>query len=364
VIAVVYGTTGELIKLAPVLIRLRDRGLPYLNVTTGQQVRQIPPLLDQLELPQPDLWLGRGANGSDLESNRDIPGWLTGVVRSFARNRGSLRRRLRAEGTRPLVLVHGDTMTTLLGTLMGRAMRLPVAHIEAGVRTWDLLHPFPEEATRRLVSRVAQIHYAPGPEAARNLRRGAVVDTGMNTIRDSILLCPPALELPEAARGEPFGVVSLHRYELLRDERLLRETLQVLAEHSRRLRLLFVDHPVTVAAVRRFGLDGAFDERFRRVARLDFFTFVALLRASELVVTDSGGSQLEAYVLDKPCLVHRKAVEQPAGVGENVVVSGLRIDALRAFLAEPQAHRRRAAPPDVTPSDVIVQDLQRRGFVR
>ena len=73
--------------------------------------------------------------------------------------------------------------------------------------------------------------------------------------------------------------------------------------------------------------------------------------------------KLEAYVLDTPCLVHRKAVEQPAGVGENVVVSGLRIDALRAFLAEPQAHRRRAAPPDVTPSDVIVQDLQRRGFV-
>ena len=73
VICVVYGTTGELIKLAPVLTRLRERGHRYLSATTAQQVEQIPPLLEQLELPEPDLWLGRGAGGRDLRTNSDVP---------------------------------------------------------------------------------------------------------------------------------------------------------------------------------------------------------------------------------------------------------------------------------------------------
>lgn len=362
-IAVIYGTTGELIKLAPVLVRLRDRGERFLNVTTGQQVQQIPALLEQLQLPQPDVWLGTGSGGRDLHSNGDIPGWLARVAGSFRRQRAHIGRRLRSEPTRPLVLVHGDTMTTLLGTLMGRALRTPVAHIEAGVRTWDLLHPFPEELTRRIVSRLADVHYAPGAEAAANLRRGAIVDTGMNTIRDSIELCPRGLELPAVATTGAYGVVSLHRYELLKDEQLLRATLEVLSAHARRVRLLFVDHPVTVAAIRRWGLGGLFGDGFVRVPRLDFYGFIELLRRSEFIVTDSGGSQIEAYVLDKPCLVHRKTVEQAAGLGENVVVSGLSVEALRSFLAQPDVHRRLEPPPDVTPSDVIVNDLLERGFV-
>ncbi len=349
-ICVVYGTTGELIKLAPVLTRLRDRGATWLNATTGQQVEQIPGLLDMLGLKQPDVWLGRGRGGRDLETNADIPFWLAGVWARFARER---RRLARAS----LVLVHGDTMTTVLGTLMGRALRRPVAHIEAGVRTWDLLHPFPEEINRRVVSRLAQIHYAPGPAAAANLTRGEVVDIGANTIRDSVLLCPP-VELPLAVE-QPFGIVSLHRYELLKDRRLLEGTLRALDRSP--VPLLLVDHPVIVAALKRFGLDAG--PNVRRVARLRYFEFVELLRRSAFCVTDSGGSQVECWLLDKPCLVHRKLVEQPEGVGENAVVSGFRLEALEEFLADPSRFRRRSEPPHASPADVIVADLAARGVL-
>ena len=360
-ICTVYGTTGELIKLAPVLARLRDGGHPFLQATTGQQVQQLPVLLDQLGLPQPDLWLGRGSRGRDLERNRDIPRWLAGVGARFARERGRLRRSLAAGPGRPLVLVHGDTMTTVLGTVLGKILRVPVAHVEAGVRTWDVLHPFPEELNRRLVSRLADVHYAPGPEAAANLCRGAVVDTGANTIRDSLDLVPELdpVELPEGA----FGVVSLHRYELLRDEALLQGTIESLARHAASTPMVFVDHPVTVAALRRFGLEPVFGEGLRRIARLDFFGFVALLRRASFVVTDSGGTQIEAAMLDRPCLVHRKLVEQQEGVGENVVVSGLRVSALEDFLSDPSRHRRREPPPRIAPSDTIVADLAARGFI-
>jgi UDP-N-acetylglucosamine 2-epimerase (non-hydrolysing) len=120
VILVVFGTTGELIKLAPVLLRLDERGHAYLLATTGQQVEQIPGFLEQFGLRQPDVWLGQGAKGRDLRINSDIPGWLATVMRSWLRERRKVRRTLRGSPGRPLVLVHGDTMTTVLGSMLGR----------------------------------------------------------------------------------------------------------------------------------------------------------------------------------------------------------------------------------------------------
>jgi len=362
VILVVFGTTGELIKLAPVLLRLDERGHSYVLATTGQQVEQIPSFLDQFGLRQPDLWLGRGAGGRDLRVNRDIPGWLATVGRSYLRHRRNLRRTLRAGPGRPLVLVHGDTMTTVLGAAIGRSFRVPVAHIEGGLRSFDLRHPFPEELNRKLASALSRIDYAPGPWAASNLRGGDVVDTGSNTIRDSLELVPdgdPPFALPPA----PFGIVSLHRFELLNSRRLLTETLELLAEASGRTPLLFVDHPVTVAATERFGVAGLFDETsFVRIPRLRFFDFVRAERRCAFVVTDSGGSQEECYYLDLPCLVHRVRTERREGLGENAVLSEMRPDVLRDFLADPTRFRRRTPLPGVSPSEVIVADLERRGF--
>ena len=361
-IVVVFGTTGELIKLAPVLLRFDERRHEYLLATTGQQVQQIPPFLEQFGLRQPDVWLARGARGRDLRVNRDIPGWLVDVARAGVRQRPRFRAAFRDGPGRPLVLVHGDTMTTVVGATMGRALRVPVAHIEGGLRSYDVRHPFPEELNRRLASSLSRIDYAPGAWAASNLRGSHVVDTGSNTIRDSLELVPdgdPPLDLPE----KPFGVVSLHRFELLNSRALLTETLEALAEAARRTPLLFVDHPVTVAAIERFRLQRLFDGRtFVPVARLRFFDFVRVVRRSSFVITDSGGSQEECFYLDLPCLVHRVRTERREGLGENVVLSGMQTDVVRDFLADPSRYRRLTPLPTASPSDVIVDDLERRGF--
>jgi UDP-N-acetylglucosamine 2-epimerase (non-hydrolysing) len=214
-ILVVFGTTGELIKLAPVLRRMDELGHDYVLVTTGQQVTQLSGFLDQFGLRCPDLWLAHGAGGEDLATSRDIPGWLRHVLGSFARHRRTLGRQLRNGPGRPLVLVHGDTMTTVLGAGMGRALRVPVAHIEGGLRSGDLRNPFPEELNRRLTTRLASLHYAPGAWAAGNIRHGVVVDTGSNTVRDSLELAPAEHAAGIAIPEEPFGIVSLHRFELL-----------------------------------------------------------------------------------------------------------------------------------------------------
>lgn len=363
-ILVIFGTTGELIKLAPLLLRLDERGSRYVLATTGQQVEQIPSFLEQFGLRQPDLWLARGRRERDLRTNRDIPGWLSDVGRAFVRNRARLARELRAGPGRPLVLVHGDTMTTVLGATMGRALRAPVAHIEAGLRSFDLRHPFPEELNRRTASRIARIHYAPGAWAASNVPSGEIVDTGSNTIRDSLALVPDADGLGEHVPDGPFGIVSLHRFELLNSRQALGSTLEVLAESSEKAPLVSVDHSVTVAALERFRLQSLFDgTRFRRVPRLPFFDFIRLERRCAFVVTDSGGSQEECFYLDRPCLVHRMRTERREGLGENVVLSGMRTDALRAFLEAPDRHRRRSTLPTTSPTEVIVADLERRGII-
>jgi UDP-N-acetylglucosamine 2-epimerase (non-hydrolysing) len=363
VILVVFGTTGELIKLAPVLLRLDDRGQPYLLATTGQQVQQIPGFLEQFGLRQPDLWLARGRGGRDLSLNSDIPSWVARVTRSWLGHRRRVRRRLVAGPGGPLVLVHGDTMTTVLGSMMGRSLRASVAHIEGGLRSYDLRHPFPEELNRKLATALSRIHYAPGAWAASNLQRGEVIDTGSNTIRDSLELVTdenPPVTLPD----RPFGIVSLHRFELLNNRKLLTETVEVLADASRTTPLLFIDHPVTIAALERFGLTALFDpSRFVRIPRLRFFDFVRVERQSAFVVTDSGGSQEECYYLDLPCLVHRLKTERREGLGENAILSEMRSEVLRDFLDNPRRFRRTTTLSPASPSDVIVGDLEQRGYV-
>ena len=365
-IAVVYGTTGELIKLAPVLVRLRERQAPVLTVCTGQQVEQIPLLLDDLALPQPDLWLARGNRGRDLDRALDLPPWLTQVTLSFARRRLQLAARIRAGADKPLFVVHGDTFTTVLGALMGRALRIPVAHVEAGMRSGDWRNPFPEELDRIAAARLARLHFAPGAHAAANLRamgvRGEIVDTGGNTIGDALDLVPPidpAVELPD----EPFGLVSLHRFELLSRPQAFGAIVELLHEASRRTPILFVDHPVTAAAISAQGLEGRFDERLRRVPRQRYFPFIALLKASAFLVTDSGGSQQECAQLGHPCLVHRAVTEHPDGLDGPVVLSKMDLEVARAFLADPQAFARPASAERQSPTAIILAHLERHGHL-
>lgn len=365
-IAVTYGTTGELIKLAPVLRALQDLGASPYVLCTGQQVEQIPPLLDDFGLPQPDLWLGRGYKSRDLERAAWIPRWLADVAGQFSRNYRMVRRLMRGADTEPLMLVHGDTFTTVIGALMGNALGVPVAHLEAGMRSGNWRHPFPEEIDRMTVARLARIHFAPGAYAATNLRRmrvrGEILDTGGNTIRDALELVPPGAPDVTLPSG-PFGLVSLHRFELLGAPSAFRGILELLREKSRDTPLLFVDHPVTVAAIQDQGLTGLFDERLRRVPRQRYFHFIALLKSSAFLVTDSGGSQEECAYLGHPCLVHRATTEHPEGLDGPVVLSRMDLDTAADFLADPLAY---AGPPPALgprPTELVMACLERRGHL-
>lgn len=361
-IGVVLGTTGELIKLAPILLALQERGERALVITTAQQVRQLPPFLEDFGLPMPDVWLARGHRGADLEHTWQVPVWAATVAANSLRRRRALKERVDA------IVVHGDTMTTVLGSVLARLLRVPALHVEAGMRSGDWRNPFPEELNRTVAARLVEVHFAPGDRPVRNLRRervgGRIVDTRQNTIRDAVDLAAAAPSVPGVALpDEPFGLVSLHRFELIEKPELFRPVLEILHEHSRTQPLLFVDHSVTAAAIERHGLDHLFDDRFRRIPRLRYFPFISLLQASRFLVTDSGGCQEECAFLGHPALIHRAVSEHDTGLDTCVVLSKMDLGVLRAFLADPDRYRVPAPAPEATPTQIIMGELERMGLV-
>ena len=367
-IAIVYGTTGELIKLAPVILELERRGHHPLLLCTGQQVQQLPACADELGLPEVSLWLARGSGGHDLERKREIPGWATRVAASVARNRTRLRRQLTSDGRSPFVLVHGDTLTTVLGALAGRALGVPVGHIEAGMRSGDWRNPFPEELNRRIAARLVELHFAPGPRAVANLRReavrGEIIDTGQNTIRDAVALVGESVAPSIVVPDEPFGLVSLHRFELIEREAQFRPLLELLHAHSRRQPLLFVDHSTTASVIDRSpALSALFDDRLRRIPRQPYLQFIALLRRASFLVSDSGGSQEECAFLGIPCVIHRAVSEHDTGLDGSVLLSHLDLAVVRGFLDDPDRWRIPFGQTQSRPSERIVDELARRGAV-
>lgn len=348
-IVFILGTTAEAIKIAPIVRRLDAQGIPYQLWLTLQHTAALRKILPSLGFHEPDEIIANGKNGSPLRSAADAVHWLVAISAWSFRRSGSLRRGLPKNS---IIVVHGDTMTSVVGALIAKRLGLRCAHVEAGLRSGNWRHPFPEELDRRIVGKLAAIHYTPSEEATQNLRsRVNVVWTHGNTAIDAVLDQPKL----DNAVDEKYGVVLLHRYEFLANRELVASTLKILASETPIPLHFFVDEYAkeTLSDI----LPKANSEKIRIQDKLNHEDFIALLRNSEFIVTDSGGIQAEAALLGTPTLIHRMATEQREGLGENISLSGWDTRALSTFLRESDTHRRPASRPEFSPSDIIVEDL-------
>jgi UDP-N-acetylglucosamine 2-epimerase (non-hydrolysing) len=363
VIALIVGTTAELIKVAPVYHELVSRGRTCEIWYTAQHVAELESTLDDLDLPAPTEWLVDGGPSHNLSRPAQVPAWVAGVARTVWRRRRDLRRRLRSDGRAPIVLVHGDTFTAPLGALVGRLLGARVGHVEAGMRSGSLVHPFPEELNRRLVAHFVDLHFTPTHEQAENLRRrrGAVVTTGANTVVDAVRFAlakgvGEGIELPER-----FGIATLHRFELVRNESLYRRSLEVIREHATaEVPIIYYCGASERERLESYGLLGLFDDQaFRLAEKLSYVRFLPVLARAQFVVTDSGGLQEESAHFGIPCAVHREKTERPAGEGVQMVLTRFSSKVLAAFLEDPEKYRTPATLDDFHPSQVIVDILER-----
>lgn len=364
-ISFIVGTTAELIKIAPVYHAIVARGTKPQIWFTAQHMAKVSETLADLELPEPHVWLVPRDKAEHVDTPSQVPGWAASVARTAWTMRAELRGTLTDDGRPPLVIVHGDTFTTPYGSLIGkRLLKARVAHVEAGCRSGSLLSPFPEEANRKLTAKIVDIHFAPTAHEVNNLRgaRGAVIDTGANTVIDAMRM---AIDAKPAATGLPpeFGLATLHRFELVSRVDKYREALRLLRKASEKLPVLYLAGPPEQERIERYGLADLFDnERFIIRPKLRYLQFLPVLARAKFVVTDSGGLQQECSYLGLPAAIHRERTESPSLINDTVMLTGMNGDTLSGFLDTYQNRRGPSKMDDYHPSEIIGDTLARLGF--
>ena len=308
----VFGTRPEAIKMCPVVHHLRSLTEQFdVGVCVTGQHRA---LLDQV--------LAAFHVVPDYDLNVMTPGQT--LAESTSRILASLDPVL-ADHRPDLVMIQGDTTTTLAGALCAFYRRIPVGHIEAGLRTGNLEHPFPEEMNRVVASRIATLHFAPTDGAASNLKREGVPESQIhvtgNTGIDAIQWVRDALEAGQLKGGDwsnldasrKLIVVTAHRRESFGGgfERICDGLLRLARRGDVQIVYPVHRNPKVVDSVWR-RLSG--EPNIMLIEPLDYIPFVDLMRRSYLLLTDSGGIQEEGPSLGKPVLVMRETTERPEAV--------------------------------------------------
>jgi UDP-N-acetylglucosamine 2-epimerase (non-hydrolysing) len=354
-IVFVYGTSAEAIKIAPLARRLNDLGVEYEQWLTLQHGRALVDVSKRLGFRGSVIELPNGNRGESLKNIGSAVKWLFAVMVWFLTHRRTLAKRL---SKRSLIIVHGDTMTTVVGTAFAKLLGLSSAHVEAGLRSGDWRNPFPEELDRIAAGKLATIHYAPTEEAVSNLRdRENVVFTFGNTVIDAIHDSP--IKFTNSA-GE-YGVCLLHRFELLSNLELVRETIECIAKNAKFPVRLFLDQ-FSSNTLNQFLIDDV-RKTVRGEFKLPYAEFIDVLRGASFVITDSGGIQAECAQLGIPTLIHRNATEQWEGIGENLRLSHLDLGAVQEFMGNYAGMRRKPKPLSISPTQVIIDDLRTRGYL-
>jgi len=308
----VFGTRPEAIKMAPVLKLLaREKGLRSLVCVTAQHREMLDQVLSLFEIsPDEDLDLMR--EGQTLEQITSRA--LTAVSATLVRLKPDL------------LLVQGDTTTTMAAALAAFYARIPVGHIEAGLRTGDAAYPFPEEVNRRITSILAHHHFAPTERARNNLLSESIAEHSIlvtgNTVIDALLetvaLKPSrAPKLPR--RGDRLILITAHRRENFGAPLLeIAEAIREIADRYPDVDLVYpvhrnpnVDRPVRETLAKTKGV--------HLIDPLEYKAFVDLMAESYFILTDSGGIQEEAPSLGKPVLVLRDETERPEAVEAGTV---------------------------------------------
>jgi len=303
----VFGTRPEAIKLAPIILAAQEQEKLFQTkvLVTGQHREMLDEVLRVFQIK------------ADYDLDIMLPGQsLSQVTSRVLVGVGEILEKENPD----LVVVQGDTTTAFTGALAAYYQKIPVAHIEAGLRSGDKYQPFPEEVNRILVSQIADYHFAPTPKAAQNLYRegitkNKVLVTG-NTVIDALLRAAKLKPLlPKELKQIDFGgkviLVTAHRRENFGQPlENLCEAIKEICQIDENLEVVYPVHPnpnvkeVVLNLLRN-------TPKVKLISPLDYLSFCYLMKKAFLILSDSGGIQEEAPSLNKPLLVLREVTERP-----------------------------------------------------
>jgi UDP-N-acetylglucosamine 2-epimerase (non-hydrolysing) len=331
----IVGARPNFMKAAPVMAALKRRGATQVLVHTGQHYDELMSsvMFRQLGLPAPDVNLAVGS-GSHAAQTAAV---MTALEPVLDRQRPSV------------LVVYGDVNSTLAAALVGAKAGIPIAHVEAGVRSFD--RSMPEEINRLVADRVSTYLLAPSEGAVANLideghSTDAIHNVG-NVMIDALKICLPAADASRFLRataiddGEPYLLVTLHRAGNVDDDGFLDAVMTSLVKVSREIcHVIFPVHPRTRSRLRRIS-----EPRLHLTEPAGYLEFIDLQRKARVILTDSGGVQVEAAHLGVPCLTLRLNTEwtDTVAAGANMLLdrdAGRIVDAVATAIQQ----TRRASP--------------------
>ncbi|MDI9460889.1 MAG: non-hydrolyzing UDP-N-acetylglucosamine 2-epimerase [Saccharofermentanales bacterium] len=306
-ILVIFGTRPEAIKMCPLIKELRTRqGIKTIVCVTGQHRQMLDQVLKTFDvIPEYDLSIMKNQqNLFDITCNIliDIKKVLVDVKPD-------------------IVLVHGDTSTTFVAALASFYLQIPVGHVEAGLRTYDIYSPYPEEFNRQAVSIISRYDFVPTEKSRDNLlaegKDGSHIyvtgNTAIDALKTTILknYRHPALDWVSDSR---LILITAHRRENLGApmRQMFRAIRRIVSEHSDVKAIYPIHMNPSVRKAAQAGLSGM--DRIRIIEPMDVVDFHNFMARSYLIITDSGGIQEEAPSLGKPVLVMRDKTERPEGI--------------------------------------------------
>lgn len=296
-------------KIAPIIDAIKKEqesgtDIDFRLVHTGQHYdkNMSGSFFEQLGIPQPDVNLGAGG-GTQAEQTAAI---MIGYEK------------LLMEKPSDLCLVVGDVTSTMACSITAQKMHIPVAHVEAGIRSGDWA--MPEEINRMVTDAITNYFFTTTEIASNNLRKSGVEDERIffvgNVMIDTLLKHRPRFRKPEVwdeiglAEGE-YIVMTLHRPSNVDEEEVLKSLMNEIIEHSRNLPLIFPVHPRTAKMLAKLGIE---HERLHMIDPLGYLEFNYLVERSKAVITDSGGITEETTVMGIPCMTLRNSTERPETV--------------------------------------------------
>lgn len=353
----VIGTAAELIKMYPVIKSAEERGLNWEIILSGQSNKNFWRQARDFGLPEQKIRTIL-LRSDDLRRSSEALKWFLSALTLGLYNTKKMISESRLKGEHQTFFVHGDTLTTLLGTIIGRILDVKIVHVEAGMRSGNWFSPFPEEICRRIVSRLVHWHMCPDINAQNNLMREGVtkgiVVTNSNTVVDALQLAGTG-DLPD----RPYVIFNIHRFENLHSEKIWRRILDLMLVVAKKFHVIFVLMPSTREKIESDGIvkRKIQDAGIELVDRLPFMEFCRLLNSCEFIVTDGGSNQQECHYLGKPCLIMRSVTESIEGINGSCVLSCFRDEVIQSFIENYKSYQRPSAFPMTRPTDIIWESI-------
>lgn len=354
------GTTAELIKMFPVIQKVKEYRIPYQIIASGQNNIADTDIAKKLNI-KIDLQI---SNEEDIKKN--AVGLFSWWLKTLPKAKKAIYEKYynTYDFDDSIMVVHGDTISTTMGAIVGKLLDMDVAHVEAGLRSKHLLIPFPEEIDRLLTSILTRYHFAPGSVPYNALPSYSTkINTVYNTIIDSLEYSKTVHCQNTSLKvlfEKEYCVFVCHRQENLMNKEFVEKVVDSAIKTANSKHVVFIMHKITENTLMKLGLYDKIknNKNITVLDRIDYFDFMKILENSLFVITDGGSNQEELAYMGKPALILRKRTERQDGLGENVLLYEGDMNKIDEFLNTYEQYKRNPVEMRFSPSDVIADKLK------